>query len=111
MKVDCLIVGSGLAGLCFAETLYQRGRSFALISDDSQQASEVAGGLYNPLILKRFTLAFKAAEQLDLAIPFYQTIEARLGQTLDFKQEVLRIMHDAGEQNRWFESRDRSGYS
>ena len=111
MKVDCLIVGSGLAGLCFAETLYQHGRSFALISDDSQQASEVAGGLYNPLILKRFTLAFKAAEQLDLAIPFYQTIEARLGQTLDFKQEVLRIMHDAGEQNRWFESRDRSGYS
>lgn len=111
MKVDCLIVGSGLAGLCFAETLYQHGRSFTLISDDSQQASEVAGGLYNPLILNRFTLAFKAAEQLDLAIPFYQTIEARLGQTFDFKQEVLRIMHDAGEQNRWFESRDRSGYS
>ena len=111
MKVDCLIVGSGLAGLCFAETLFQKGRSFMLISDDSQQASEVAGGLYNPLILKRFTLAFKAAEQLDLAIPFYQAIEARLGQTLDFKQQVLRIMHDPGEQNRWFEARDRKGYN
>ncbi|MGA0987769.1 MAG: FAD-binding protein, partial [Flavobacteriaceae bacterium] len=74
MKVDCLIVGSGLAGLCFAETLFQKGHSFVLISDDSQQASEVAGGLYNPLILKCFTLAFKAAEQLDLAMPFYQAI-------------------------------------
>lgn len=75
MKVDCLIVGSGLAGLCFAETLFQNGRSFAVISDDSQSASEVAGGLYNPLILKRFTLAFQAAKQLDYALPFYAEIE------------------------------------
>lgn len=111
MKVDCLIVGSGLAGLSFAETLYQNGRSFKIISDDSQQASEVAGGLYNPLILKRFTLAVNAAEQLDIAMPFYRNIETRLGVTFDYKQEVLRILHDAAEQNRWFESRDRKGYS
>ena len=110
MKVDCLIVGSGLAGLCFAETLFQNGRSFAVISDDSQSASEVAGGLYNPLILKRFTLAFQAAKQLDYALPFYAEIEKRLGQQFDYKQEVVRILHEPAEQNRWFEARDRLGY-
>ncbi len=110
MKVDCLIVGSGLAGLCFAETLVQKGRSFAVISDDSQSASEVAGGLYNPLILKRFTLAFQAAAQLDYAMPFYEKVEQRLGQQFDYKQEVVRILHEPAEQNRWFEARDRKGY-
>ena len=110
MKVDCLIVGSGLAGLCFAETLVQKGRSFAVISDDSQSASEVAGGLYNPLILKRFTLAFQAAEQLDYAMPFYANVEQRLRRQFDYKQEVVRILHEPAEQNRWFEARDRKGY-
>ena len=110
MKVDCLIVGSGLAGLCFAETLVQKGRSFAVISDDSQSASEVAGGLYNPLILKRFTLAFQAAEQLDYAMPFYANVERRLRRQFDYKQEVVRILHEPAEQNRWFEARDRKGY-
>lgn len=110
MKVDCLIVGSGLAGLCFAETLVQNHRSFAVISDDSQSASEVAGGLYNPLILKRFTLAFQAAAQLDYAMPFYEKIEQRLGKQFDYKQEVVRILHEPAEQNRWFEARDRKGY-
>jgi glycine oxidase len=110
MKVDCLIVGSGLAGLCFAETLFQNGCSFAVISDDSQSASEVAGGLYNPLILKRFTLAFQAVSQLDYALPFYAKIEKRLEQQFDYKQEVVRILHEPAEQNRWFEARDGLGY-
>ncbi|MGA0383663.1 MAG: NAD(P)/FAD-dependent oxidoreductase, partial [Flavobacteriaceae bacterium] len=110
MKVDCLIVGSGLAGLCFGETLVQKGRGFAVISDDSQSASEVAGGLYNPLILKRFTLAFQAAAQLDYAMPFYEKVEQRLGQQFDYKQEVVRILNEPAEQNRWFEARDRKGY-
>ena len=67
--VDYLIVGLGLAGISFCEVLERNQKSFKVISDDSQTSSVVAGGLYNPVTLKRFTLAWKAKEQLDLAMP------------------------------------------
>ena len=110
-RFDYLIVGSGLAGICFAEHLRRAGKRFLLFSDESQQASEVAGGLYNPLILKRFTLAHNAAEQLDYAIPFYEDLSKFLGLELDIKMRTFRIMHSVAEHNTWFEARDQRGYS
>ena len=109
-EVDYIIVGSGLAGICFAEQLRRRHRSFLIISDESQCASEVAGGLYNPLILKRFTLAYNAAEQLDYAMPFYEELTAFLGVEIDQKIPTLRILNTASAQNAWYEARDKRGY-
>jgi len=57
---DYLVVGLGLAGVAFCNVLEQHNKSFTVISDASQQASTVAGGLYNPVILKRFTKAWKS---------------------------------------------------
>ena len=109
-EVDYIIVGSGLAGICFAEQLRRRDQSFVVISDESQCASEVAGGLYNPLILKRFTLAYNAAEQLDYAMPFYEELTAFLGVEIDQKIPTLRILNAPSEQNAWYEARDKRGY-
>ena len=106
---DYLIVGLGLAGTSFCETLERAGKTFTVISDDSQQASLVAGGLYNPVILKRFTLAWKAKEQLEIAIPFYQHLEKKLKIKLDHKIPVLRKFASVEEQNAWFEAADRPG--
>jgi len=107
--VDYLIVGLGLAGISFCETLEQNGKTFKVLNDDSQQASAVAGGLYNPVILKRFTLAWKAHEQLEVALPFYQALEKKLGVTLDHKLRVLRRFASIEEQNMWFEAADKPG--
>lgn len=107
--VDYLVVGLGLAGISFCETLEGAGKGFKLISDRSQQASRVAGGLYNPVILKRFTLAWKAGEQLELALSFYQGLERKLGLVLDHKIPVLRRLASVEEQNAWFEALDRPG--
>ncbi|MEX0362690.1 MAG: FAD-dependent oxidoreductase, partial [Allomuricauda sp.] len=87
---DYLIVGLGLAGISFCETLEKTGKTYHVISDNSQQSSLVAGGMYNPVILKRFTLAWKAKEQLDLAMPFYAQLEQKLEVQLDYKLRVLR---------------------
>ncbi|RYC51898.1 NAD(P)/FAD-dependent oxidoreductase [Flagellimonas olearia] len=107
--VDYIVVGLGLAGISFCEVLEKEGKSFTVISDTSQQASQVAGGLYNPVILKRFTLAWKAKEQMELAQPFYAGLERKLGVQLDYKVPVLRRFASVEEQNSWFEAADKPG--
>ena len=104
---DYLIVGLGLAGISFCETLENHGKTFMVISDESQTSSLVAGGLYNPVNLKRFTLAWKAKEQLDMTSPFYRSLEKKLGVVLDHKIPVLRRFASIGEQNGWFEAADK----
>ena len=64
MKVDYIIVGLGLAGLAFVEELITANKSFIVFEDTSQTSSLVAGGVYNPVILKRFSPVWNAKEQL-----------------------------------------------
>ncbi|MGJ8658449.1 MAG: NAD(P)/FAD-dependent oxidoreductase [Cellulophaga fucicola] len=105
--VDYLVVGLGLAGISFCETLEQNSKSFKVVADNSQTSSVVAGGLYNPVILKRFTLAWNAKEQLDLALPFYKRLEEKLQIQLDYKIPVVRRFASVEEQNMWFEALDK----
>ncbi len=105
--VDYLIVGLGLAGISFCEILEEEGKSFRVINDHSQQASIVAGGLYNPVILKRFTPVWKAHEQLELLPAFYSKLEMKLGVPLDHPLRVLRRFASIEEQNAWFEASDK----
>ena len=105
--VDYIVVGLGLAGISFCEVLEENGKTFKVITDGSQQASQVAGGLYNPVILKPFTMAWKAKMQLQGAKPFYQKLEQKLGVTLDYELPVLRKFASIEEQNLWFEASDR----
>lgn len=82
-------------------------KTFDVFTDQSQKSSLVAGGLYNPVILKRFTMAWRADAQMDLAIPFYQQLQAKLGVQLDYKVKVLRRFSSIEEQNMWFEAADK----
>jgi glycine oxidase len=107
--VDFLVVGLGLAGISFCEVLENNQQSFKVVSDRSQTSSVVAGGLYNPVILKRFTLAWKAGEQLGMAIPFYRQLEKRLNAELLHDLPVLRKFVSVEEQNLWFEAADKPG--
>jgi len=107
MKVDYIIVGSGLAGILFCEVLRQHGKSFVVIDDNSQQSSVVAGGLYNPVILKRFSEVWMAKAQLELALPMYHAIEKDLDVTLDYKTPIHRLFASIEEQNNWFTACDK----
>jgi len=107
--VDYIIVGLGLAGISFCEQLEKSGKTYKVISDSSQSSSVVAGGLYNPVILKRFTMAWKAKEQLALTTSFYASLEKKLEQKLNYKLPVLRRFASVEEQNLWFEACDKPG--
>ncbi|MCX2679989.1 FAD-dependent oxidoreductase [Galbibacter sp. EGI 63066] len=105
--IDYIVVGVGLGGIAFCEQLEQHGKSYLVFDDDSQQSSNVAGGMYNPVILKRFTPVWRATEQLEVLIPFYSALEDKLSQKFNYKLPVLRRFVSVEEQNMWFEASDK----
>ncbi|WP_313804241.1 FAD-dependent oxidoreductase [Flavobacterium sp.] len=105
--IDYLIVGSGLAGISFAETAFVSNKSFRVIDNFAFSSSKVAAGLYNPVILKRFSQVWMATEQLQYAKPFYETISKRLGVEFDFCLPVYRKLASIEEQNNWFLAADK----
>lgn len=107
MKVDYIVVGLGLAGLAFIEELTDAKKTFIVFEDDSQTSSLVAGGVYNPVILKRFTPVWNAEKQLDIALPFYKKLEEKLNIMIDKKFIIKKVFKSIEDQNNWFEASDK----
>jgi glycine oxidase len=105
--LDYLIVGSGLAGISFAEIALKNNKSILLLDNKSQNSSRIAGGLYNPVILKRFSEVWNAEEQLILMNEFYNEIETKLQTKFNFKLPILRKFFSIEEQNNWFAASDK----
>lgn len=106
--IDYLIIGSGLAGISFAEKALQNDKSICVLDNNSQNSSKIAGGLYNPVILKRFSEVWQAQEQLLLMNEFYAGLEHKLKCKIDFKRPILRKFFSVEEQNNWFAASDKS---
>nr|WP_321222208.1 FAD-dependent oxidoreductase [uncultured Psychroserpens sp.] len=106
-EVDYIIVGNGLAGIAFCEQLRANKKDFVVFDDNSQQSSSVAAGLYNPVILKRFTKVWNAKEQLALAMPKYKELEQLLNIKIDHQLPVYRRFTSVEEQNDWFTASDK----
>ena len=111
MEVDYLIIGSGLAGISFAETCLLHHKKIMVLNDSSQNSTTIAGGLYNPIVLKRFTKIWEAEAQLAFSIPFYRNLEEKLGTSLLYEIPLLRKLNNIEEQNNWFEASDKPALS
>ncbi|MFX0558523.1 NAD(P)/FAD-dependent oxidoreductase [Maribacter sp. CXY002] len=105
--VDYIVVGLGLAGTSFCETLRKNNKEYVVYNDDSQTSSLVAGGISNPVILKRFTLAWHAKELLPIANSFYAKFEKEFSVKLNSELPVLRRLNSIEEQNSWFQATDK----
>lgn len=105
--IDYLIIGSGLAGISFAEIALANNKKILVIDDKSQKSSRIAGGLYNPVILKRFSEVWKAEEQLVILDYFYNQVETKLQIKFNFKLPILRKFFSIEEQNNWFSASDK----
>jgi len=109
--IDYLIIGSGLAGISFAEEALQNKKTIHVIDTDLQNSSKIAGGLYNPVILKRFSKLWKAKEQIELLNQFYSKVESKLKCQFDYKMPIYRKFFSVEEQNNWFIASDKDGLS
>jgi glycine/D-amino acid oxidase-like deaminating enzyme len=97
-----LIAGQGLAGTALAWHCHWQGIPFTLTDPQAENTgSWVASGLFNPVVLKRRTLVWKAAEMMQGLIPFYQAVEAALGQTILHPQAIVHQVMDHQEENQW----------
>jgi glycine/D-amino acid oxidase-like deaminating enzyme len=105
--LDYLIIGSGLAGISFSEIALKNVKSIRVLNNNSQNSSKVAGGLYNPVILKRFSEVGQAKEHLLVMNEFFSALEEKLNTKLDFKTPILRKFFSVEEQNNWFAASDK----
>lgn len=104
MQHDVLIVGFGLAGWALTEMLKQEGKSFVVFDPQKESSSSVATGIYNPVVLKRFTAINRAQELMDYSIPFYaRNVHANLLHNMP----IHRVFATAAEQNKWAEASDK----
>jgi glycine oxidase len=105
--IDYLIIGSGLAGISFSEISLQNNKSVVVIADNSQNSSKIAAGLYNPVILKRFSEVGHAKEHLQIMRDFLKKVEPKIKGNVDFKMPILRKFFSIEEQNNWFAASDK----
>ncbi len=107
--IDYIIVGAGLGGIAFAETALRNNKQILVFENNSQTSSRIAGGLYNPVILKRFSALANAQDQLDAMKSFYSRIDALITDKFDCELPVLRKFFSVEEQNNWFIAADKVG--
>lgn len=100
-SLDYIIVGQGVAGSCFAMKLLQEDKSFIVIDQDEYQASKVAVGVFNAVVLKRFALIWYAEEQLELMNQYFSSFEDLLNQTFISKIPTYRILNNEKEIETW----------
>lgn len=105
--LDFIIVGSGLAGIAFAEQLINNQKQFVVIDFSLTQSTNVAAGLYNPVVLKRFTEVNNAKTQLQEMTFFYERLQNKLNQNFDNKSIILRRFSSIEEQNNWYVASDK----
>ena len=110
-EVDYIVVGFGIAGLCFAEQLENHNKSFIVIDSELNTSTKISGGVFNPVVLKRFTIAWKANEHSIESLEFYRYIAKKLSKSFLKETAVLRILSSVEEQNNWTVASDKNELS
>ncbi len=101
---DILIVGQGIAGTILSYKLKKAGYSILVVDESKKDsASKVAAGLYNPVVLKRFSKIWKADELSETATTFYKEFESVLKEQFDIQSPVHRVFHNDDEKKKWLE--------
>jgi len=106
-SLEYLIVGLGISGISFCEELEANGKNFMVVDSQISGATSASGGVFNPMVLKRFTPVWNAEEHITRARTFYTNISAKLDVNFVEDVPVFRILNSIEEQNNWLVASDR----
>ncbi len=104
---DYIIVGFGVAGFSLAQQLEENKQNYVVFDNQSQQSTRIAGGMFNPVILKRFTPAWQADEMLPYALLQFQKAELTYGKKYIHYIDIYRKLTGVEEQNNWVAASDK----
>jgi hypothetical protein len=100
--IDFMIVGRGLAANVLAHTFYNRQVSFKIIGDEGlSSCSQVAAGIWNPVVFKRMTQSWRAGELVPCLMKFYKECEATLGTGLITERPLIKPFTETQEKTLW----------
>lgn len=100
-KIEYLIIGQGVAGSCLALKLLKENKSFLVIDENKNRASSVAVGIFNPVVLYRFALIWKAKAQLIWMHKYFKEFEKILGENYVRLIPTFRIFNNKEEIKTW----------
>lgn len=104
---DFLIVGFGLAGLSVSQHLRDNNSSFDIISDQSQLSSRIAGGIINPVVVKRMKPAWQVEDYLPYAEKFYNHLNKLYNEEIYQNKTLNVFIHDVQQENNWYQANDK----
>jgi len=76
-------------------------KTFLVIDENKNKASSVAVGIYNPVVLKRFSLIWNAEEQLKLMFDYFHYFEHLLNEKFIGEVPTYRIFKNKDEIKTW----------
>jgi glycine oxidase len=101
-KVDCIIIGQGIAGTWLAFQLIKQNKTVLIVDErNSNSSSRVAGGIYNPLIPKRQRLAYLAQEIYPSLRNEYHELEQFINEKVLFESPIHYILESQSDYNNW----------
>ncbi len=100
--LDFLIVGNGLAGNVLAFYLRNQNLNYQLISNSNlSKCSQIAAGIWNPIVFKRMTKSWKVDELLPELKQFYTNAEKLLGANFYTERSILKPFFSEEEKTFW----------
>lgn len=110
-KVEFLIIGNGLAGTMLAFEKLENQLDFRIVASPFKpRASEVAAGMFNPLVFKRLTKSWLADELLPVMKNKYNKLENLLGERFYFEKPILKPLSEQ-EKQLWVERKTNPEFS
>jgi len=112
---DYLIVGQGIAGSVLSWQLLKAGKSVLVINNrHTNQASQVAAGVYNPITGRNLVKTWLADRLFFTLVRFYQEIESALSIKFLYPKSIFRPFISYEEKALWetkfLENSDNSFY-
>jgi glycine oxidase len=101
-QFDYLLIGQGMAGSCMALQLVLRNKKILVYDQPSQnKSSSVAAGLFNPIIGKVMTHAWRSEVLFPSLFSFYPATEKLTGKKFFYELPLYRPFGSVFEQNEW----------
>ncbi|MDI1355481.1 MAG: FAD-binding oxidoreductase [bacterium] len=99
---EFIIVGRGLAACTLMHVFTSTGVSFKVIGKENMsRCSQVAGGIWNPVVFKRLTKSWMADELVPCLTNFYNECESRLQTTFVTRRKIIKPFVEEQEKELW----------